>query len=468
MQNPKVFVIGMNKTATTSIHELFHKNGYKGLHWNKGRLAQRMFDNISQCKPILSSLSNITTFSDMVVETQDKVRYFHVEHLADIVAQYPDAIYIFNDRSVDSWVSSLKRHANGSFFKRELKRHQNSEEKVVESWRNLYVNHKNNVLRILGGKHNFIHFDIENDNDEILVSFLVKKGFSFKINKLPRSNVTGIDSIQSNPLYEKQISTSRMSAINLLSILWEYYSPKAVIDFGCGVGTWLSAAKHLGAQKLVGLDGPSVNQEKLVESSIDFIQSDLGRELNVPVKFDLAISLQFAYRIHESKTEQFISNLTKTANVIVFSAAIPKEHVSSHNVNDQPQSYWIRQFEVRDYVALDIFRPRLWDDNNVEPCYKQNTFLFIHRSMEYLIDEIKLKCSNNIIVDCVHPDIFRKTSLSDRDVNFLRDTAIHLEYYNVELSCSLMKIASKLRPEGEFIAKKCAQYEKLLGKKDEI
>lgn len=46
--------------------------------------------------------------------------------------------------------------------------------------------------------------------------------------------------------YRGQAYESLVSALHVLRPLVERIEPKSFIDFGCGVGTWLCAAKRLG------------------------------------------------------------------------------------------------------------------------------------------------------------------------------------------------------------------------------
>ena len=40
-----VFIVGFNKTGTTSFHRLFLDNGYASIHFDRGRLARKMIQN---------------------------------------------------------------------------------------------------------------------------------------------------------------------------------------------------------------------------------------------------------------------------------------------------------------------------------------------------------------------------------------------------------------------------------------
>lgn len=458
----KIFLLGMNKAGTTSFHHFFMNNGIKSIHWNKGRLAQKMYDNLDQHLPLLNNLGSIQAFSDMVVESENETKYFHVDHLDELLLQNPNALYIFNDRNEDSWINSMKNHANGSFFMRETERFSGDKYAVTEHWSEVYRTHKQNVLNRLSGRSNFIHFDIEKDDFSRVISFFRNNDVDIKDPIFPTSNVTSSDTY-SSVFYQNQVKASQVSARLLLGHLWSIYQATSIIDFGCGLGAWLTEAEKLGATKAVGLDGAWVDRDKLLSATIDFRESNFDEPQIVDYNFDLAISLEVAEHLDESKSMTFVESITHASDVVLFGAAIPLQGGTNH-VNEQPQSYWIEKFQSLGYTCFDVVRPFVWDDIEIEPWYKQNIFVFVNQNRNDLCDVFE-KIETKGITDIVHPDMYARPKLSEKDVNFLRDTAISLEYYNAELAHGLMDIAHKLRPRGEFINTKLTSYKKLLGKK---
>jgi hypothetical protein len=92
---PKVFAIGFNKSATTSIHELFKSLGIPSLHQGiGGKGIWRTLDD----KKLLQSYD---CFSDGVPIVGD------VENLNKL---FPDAKYILQVRDLEGWVYSRIAH----------------------------------------------------------------------------------------------------------------------------------------------------------------------------------------------------------------------------------------------------------------------------------------------------------------------------------------------------------------------
>lgn len=65
--------------------------------------------------------------------------------------------------------------------------------------------------------------------------------------------------IYNNAFYDLQSKESYESALVVLALLRRKLSAKikldSIIDFGCGVGSWLAAAKEVGFKHVCGTDG---------------------------------------------------------------------------------------------------------------------------------------------------------------------------------------------------------------------
>ena len=73
----KVFQVGFNKCGTTSLHHLFAASGYRSVHWHKGDLGRQIYINITTGQPVLSGISHLDCFFDMVFMDADKANYCH-------------------------------------------------------------------------------------------------------------------------------------------------------------------------------------------------------------------------------------------------------------------------------------------------------------------------------------------------------------------------------------------------------
>ena len=278
--------------------------------------------------------------------------------------------------------------------------------------------------------------------------------------------------IYDKKFYKNQYKGSIRSAEKYLSKLFADFTPSSIVDFGCGVGSWLYAAEKLGVKQLVGLDGDWVSYDQILSGGIDFHHVDFEKVEIIDIfgNFafdafgDLAISVEVAEHFDEEYADKFVSIITRSANLVVFGAAIPFQG-GTHHVNERPQSYWIEKFQKEGYRCFDYFRPVFWNDPDVEVWYRQNTFLFARESHLDSFPFLK-DLSDNFVMDVVHPELF--FNKIDRGVrgraDRLRDAAVELEQEDIHLSHSLMELAHTARPSGEFIKEKLLEYKKTLKK----
>ncbi len=193
------------------------------------------------------------------------------------------------------------------------------------------------------------------------------------------------------------------SAKIILPILFEIFPPKTIIDIGCGSGAWLLAASELGVKSLWGIDGDWLRNEQLLTDNVELIIHNLNQPLPRVGKFDITISLEVAEHLPPERAQSFITDLCHYSEVILFSAAIPHQG-GDHHINEQWQSYWVKLFLENNFIGVDFIRPKIWHNPQVKSWYKQNTFLFLHKSKEHVIpSDSKYEFPVNI----VHPEIYK-------------------------------------------------------------
>ena len=222
---------------------------------------------------------------------------------------------------------------------------------------------------------------------------------------------------------------SKQSAIEIVPLILELLKPSSVVDIGCGSGEWLSVFNRYGVEDILGVDGNYVDRNSLAISSDKFLALDLTQPFTINRKFDLVVSLEVAEHLPIESAEIFIDSLTKLGSVILFSAAIPFQG-GTHHVNEQWQEYWIELFSNKNYQVIDCIRPGVWQNENVEYWYAQNTFMFVRQ--DYLEQHKNLKNnwekSDKNRYSLVHPRMYlklHKTTIKERDaVIEERDAAI--------------------------------------------
>lgn len=174
--------------------------------------------------------------------------------------------------------------------------------------------------------------------------------------------------------------------------------PQSVLDVGCGTGGWLCIARRLGVEEIYGVDGYAQMEQLEIDSS-SFRTVDLSRPVRLDRKFDLVMSLEVAEHLAGDSAETFIETLTRHADVVLFSAAIPGQRGEGH-LNEQPASYWIGLFKRNSFELFDVVRPKIWQDDRVEFYYRQNCLLFAHGDAA---DRLRAQPPSQSPVDIVHP-----------------------------------------------------------------
>ena len=179
-------------------------------------------------------------------------------------------------------------------------------------------------------------------------------------------------------------------------------NPKSIVDFGCGIGTFLNVFKQYGVKDVLGIDGPWVNKSLLLKyiDAEEFQESNLEEEIKLSKKYDLAVSLEVAEHLSMDSANIFAQNLINSGNVILFSAAIPNQGGQNH-INEQWLTYWEAIFLKHNYVVHDILRPLFWDDPEIFWWYKQNMVLITPKNFVF---DFNVKSCN--IRNVVHYELF--------------------------------------------------------------
>ncbi|MGR3377341.1 sulfotransferase [Salipiger abyssi] len=138
---PKVFEVGFNKCGTRALTNLMQNCGYRGVHWEYGRIAESIRDAHENEFTPLAEFKGYDFFSDMVKEKFDEIiegyKYFEYLHKC-----FPEAKFILSRRNVDAWIKSRLRHGNG-YTKNCYKKYYNieSDEDLAEFWRRDWIAH---------------------------------------------------------------------------------------------------------------------------------------------------------------------------------------------------------------------------------------------------------------------------------------------------------------------------------------
>lgn len=216
--------------------------------------------------------------------------------------------------------------------------------------------------------------------------------------------------------------------------LIDFFSPKSVVDVGCGLGTFLHVFMENGVTDILGIDGPWVNKT-LVSQNIPldtFLEKNLEEDINIDRRYDLAICLEVAEHLHQIYASELVSKLTDLSDIVIFSAAIPSQGGQNH-INEQWLTYWEKLFDAHGYVLYDILRPQIWDNPDIFFWYKQNMVVFAKKGC---VSDSLLHAESKPIRNIVHPDLFLHQSY----------TLAELQEKNNALSYELKRLYSGTFP----------------------
>ncbi len=183
-----------------------------------------------------------------------------------------------------------------------------------------------------------------------------------------------------NKFYDYINIGSASSARVILPKLLSQLDVKSVLDVGCGQGAWLSIWQELGVSDIIGIDGEYVNREKLLIGKEQFVGYDLSKSIKLDRKFDLVQSLEVAEHIPEQYSKEFVSNLVRHGDIILFSAAAKGQGGDEH-INEQDYEFWRAIFAEFDYSPIDCVRSEVSGNSDVEPWYRYNSFIYVSHSV---------------------------------------------------------------------------------------
>jgi SAM-dependent methyltransferase len=179
--------------------------------------------------------------------------------------------------------------------------------------------------------------------------------------------------------YAETEDVNLSSSSVIVPIILDFVAPKSVIDVGCGHGYWLKSFAENGVTDIFGVDASWIQEKDLVIPKDAFAVRDLASIFSIDRTADLVLSLEVAEHLDASAANSFVSALTTTAPVVLFSSAIPFQG-GTHHVNEQWPAYWEEKFRSRCYVPVDLIRRRVWNDENVSFYYAQNMLLYVKES----------------------------------------------------------------------------------------
>jgi glycosyltransferase involved in cell wall biosynthesis len=150
---PRVFGIGLNKTATTSLHEALTVLGYDSLHWGGPALRRLVEVSLAIGDPLLSRLDpRFDAFSDIRALSTN---------FALLDAQYPGSRFVLTVRPLDDWIESRRRHVESNVRRKAAGEYHGVFLTVEEAaWREEWEQHVAGARSYFAGRDDFLEIDL--------------------------------------------------------------------------------------------------------------------------------------------------------------------------------------------------------------------------------------------------------------------------------------------------------------------
>jgi SAM-dependent methyltransferase len=186
------------------------------------------------------------------------------------------------------------------------------------------------------------------------------------------------DDYYTDEFYDIEFRWLSRSAPAMGADMMAQFSPKSVIDVGCGQGHYLSEFRR-GGVETHGMDLAEAGLRRCREAGLDVVKHDLTQGGNLPWTAELVYSFEVAEHLEPRYADVFVDFLTHHATRhIVITAAAPGQPGLNH-FNCQPKSYWIERFEKRGFSYLKELTED-WERRNKErelaPWFGENLMVF--------------------------------------------------------------------------------------------
>ena len=159
-------------------------------------------------------------------------------------------------------------------------------------------------------------------------------------------------------------------AIVIANEIYKYFSPKSVVDIGCGVAMELFNFKKLGV-KVLGIDRSNFAKKHAFIN--EFEVWDLRNSYNFREKFDVCISFDFIEHVEPEYENIVLDNIVNSSDIAIISVPYPSGDPLHYN--EQPREYWIEAFKRRDYyydsMATTVLKEKTLGSRYWAPQYMQ-------------------------------------------------------------------------------------------------
>ena len=179
------------------------------------------------------------------------------------------------------------------------------------------------------------------------------------------------------------LTYAREYSIKTMDWYIDTFKPNSVVDFGCGIGSYLESCYNKNIPNYKGYDIGGEYAKKytpaFLHNHIEYL--DCTKPIKTTQKYDCVITFETIEHIEPSGTDTFIKNLVnatdKNIGKILFTGAPPEQDGCGH-INCQEKSFWIEQFAKYNFEV----------DNELTELVKNNWFNLNVGCPAYILDNL--------------------------------------------------------------------------------
>lgn len=149
-------------------------------------------------------------------------------------------------------------------------------------------------------------------------------------------------SLYNDEFFEWHLKHAREYSIKTMDWYIEKYQPKSVVDWGCGIGSYLESAYNHGLR----VHGIEISEAAKKYTPEHISERILYWDCTMPIvcrDFDTVLSFEVAEHIDPDGTDTFIYNIVDcVGRHLLFTAAPPGQEGTGH-INLHPREFWIKQ-----------------------------------------------------------------------------------------------------------------------------
>ena len=149
---PRLFGIGLNKTATTSLDAAVTMLGYVSLHDGGPDVQAAVQRAIADKAPLLVLRPRFDAFSDIGVLSR---------RFAMLDRQYPGSSFVFTTRPFEDWIDSRRRHVERNIAAKAVGEYDGTFLVIdEEKWTREWEHHHERVHAHFDGRDDFLEIDL--------------------------------------------------------------------------------------------------------------------------------------------------------------------------------------------------------------------------------------------------------------------------------------------------------------------